>query len=44
MQKLIIIGAGPGGYECAVQAAQQGLEVHVIDSPEHVGGTYLNNG
>ena len=44
MQKLIIIGAGPGGYECAVQAARQGLEVHVIDSPEHVGGTCLNEG
>lgn len=44
MKRLIIIGAGPGGYECAVRAAKSGLEVHVIDSADHLGGTCLNEG
>ena len=41
--KLIIIGAGPGGYETAVAAAKKGLEV-TISSDGPVGGTCLNEG
>lgn len=40
---LIIIGAGPGGYECAVKAAQAGLKVTIIEKGK-VGGTCLNEG
>ena len=40
---IIIIGAGPGGYECAVKAAKEGLQVIVIEE-KHVGGTCLNEG
>lgn len=41
--RLIIIGAGPGGYETAVAAAAKGIEVTIIsDGP--VGGTCLNEG
>lgn len=41
--KLIIIGAGPGGYETAVEAVKEGLEVTLItDGP--FGGTCLNEG
>ena len=41
--KLIIIGAGPGGYETALLAAMRGVEVVLIESG-HVGGTSLNAG
>lgn len=41
--KLIIIGAGPGGYETALLAAKSGVEVVLIESG-HVGGTCLNEG
>lgn len=44
MKTLVIIGAGPGGYECAVRAAKAGLDVHIIDRREHLGGTCLNEG
>ena len=44
MSSLLIIGAGPGGYECAVKAAKAGLEVHVVDSASHLGGTCLSAG
>lgn len=41
--RIIIIGAGPGGYETAVAAAKKGAEVVIIsDGP--VGGTCLNEG
>ncbi len=40
---LIIIGAGPGGYETAMRAAKAGLQVVVIEK-EHLGGTCLNAG
>ena len=41
--KLVIIGAGPGGYETAVLAAKRGIEVTIIsDGP--LGGTCLNEG
>lgn len=38
---LIIIGAGPGGYETALLAARRGLSVALIERGE-VGGTCLN--
>ena len=41
--KIIIIGAGPGGYETALLAARRGVEVILIESG-HVGGTCLNEG
>lgn len=44
MKSLLIIGAGPGGYECAVRAAKSGLEVHIVDQAAHLGGTCLNEG
>ena len=40
---LIIIGAGPGGYETAVRAAKAGLSVVIIEK-QHLGGTCLNAG
>ena len=40
---LIIIGAGPGGYETAVEAAKAGLTVTLIEA-KHLGGTCLNEG
>lgn len=41
--RIIIIGAGPGGYETAVAAARKGVEVTIIsDGP--LGGTCLNEG
>ena len=41
--KITIIGAGPGGYETAVTAAKNGIEVTII-SEGPVGGTCLNEG
>jgi dihydrolipoamide dehydrogenase len=41
--KLIIIGAGPGGYETALLAAKRGVEVTLIEAGP-VGGTCLNEG
>jgi dihydrolipoamide dehydrogenase len=40
---LIIIGAGPGGYETAVRAAKEGLTVAVVEAGK-AGGTCLNVG
>lgn len=40
---LIIIGAGPGGYEVAVEAAKEGLQVLVVEK-HALGGTCLNEG
>lgn len=40
---LIIIGAGPGGYETAVQAAKRGLSVTIFNG-DRLGGTCLNEG
>ncbi len=41
---LVIIGAGPGGYVCAIRAAQLGLETALIDKRPELGGTCLNVG
>ena len=41
--KIIILGAGPGGYVAAIRAAQLGAEVAVIEK-DNVGGTCLNWG
>ena len=41
--KVIVIGAGPGGYVAAIRAAQLGAEVTVVEK-ERVGGTCLNWG
>ncbi len=41
--QLIVIGAGPGGYEAAIKAAQLGLKTAVIENRD-VGGTCLNRG
>ena len=40
----IILGAGPGGYVCAIRAAQLGLRVAVVEGRETLGGTCLNVG
>ncbi|WP_370240523.1 dihydrolipoyl dehydrogenase [Pararhodobacter marinus] len=41
---LIVIGAGPGGYVCAIHAAQLGLKVACVEGRETLGGTCLNVG
>jgi dihydrolipoamide dehydrogenase len=43
---LIVIGAGPGGYVCAIRAAQLGLKVAVVErrKSKTLGGTCLNIG
>ena len=40
---LIVVGAGPGGYEAALHAARLGLKTAVVERQE-VGGTCLNRG
>lgn len=40
---LVVIGAGPGGYEAAVHAAKSGMSVAVVEE-SYVGGTCLNRG
>ncbi len=41
---LIVIGAGPGGYVCAIRAAQLGLKVACVEKRATLGGTCLNIG
>src|SRR5881409_820989 len=41
---LIVIGSGPGGYVCAIRAAQLGMKVVVIEKDKTFGGTCLNVG
>ena len=41
---LIVIGAGPGGYVCALRAAQLGLKVACVEKRATLGGTCLNIG
>ena len=41
---LVVIGTGPGGYVCAIRAAQLGLKVAVVEKRKAFGGTCLNIG
>ena len=41
--QLLVLGAGPGGYEAAIRAAQLGLNTGLVERGE-VGGTCLNRG
>jgi dihydrolipoamide dehydrogenase len=41
---LIVIGSGPGGYVCAIRAAQLGMKVAVVEKEKTFGGTCLNIG
>jgi dihydrolipoamide dehydrogenase len=41
---LIVIGTGPGGYVCAIRAAQLGMKVAVVEKNATLGGTCLNVG
>jgi dihydrolipoamide dehydrogenase len=41
---LIVIGAGPGGYVCAIRAAQLGMKVACVEKRDTLGGTCLNVG
>ena len=41
---VIVIGGGPGGYVCAIRAAQLGLKTACVESRGALGGTCLNIG
>ncbi|MEM6410821.1 MAG: dihydrolipoyl dehydrogenase [Pseudomonadota bacterium] len=41
---VVIIGAGPGGYNCAIRCGQLGLKTAIIEMRETLGGTCLNVG
>lgn len=41
---VIVIGGGPGGYVCAIRAAQLGLKTACVEGRETLGGTCLNVG
>jgi dihydrolipoamide dehydrogenase len=41
---LVVIGTGPGGYVCAIRAAQLGLKTAVVEKAPTFGGTCLNVG
>jgi dihydrolipoamide dehydrogenase len=41
---LVVIGSGPGGYVCAIRAAQLGLKTAVVEKMPTFGGTCLNIG
>ncbi len=41
---VIVIGTGPGGYVCAIKAAQLGLKTAVVEKRATLGGTCLNVG
>ena len=41
---VIILGAGPGGYVCAIRCAQLGLKTAVVEGRATLGGTCLNVG
>jgi dihydrolipoamide dehydrogenase len=41
---LVVIGGGPGGYVCAIKAAQLGLKVACVEKRGALGGTCLNVG
>ena len=41
---VVVIGAGPGGYVCAIRCAQLGLKTALVDKNPRLGGTCLNVG
>ena len=41
---VIVIGAGPGGYVCAIRCAQLGMKVACVEKRDDLGGTCLNVG
>ena len=41
---LIVIGSGPGGYVCAIRAAQLGMKTAIVEKDQTFGGTCLNVG
>jgi len=41
---VVVIGSGPGGYVCAIRAAQLGMKVAVVEKMKTLGGTCLNIG
>jgi len=41
---VIVIGSGPGGYVCAIRAAQLGLKTACVEKRDTLGGTCLNVG
>jgi dihydrolipoamide dehydrogenase len=41
---LVVIGSGPGGYFCAIRAAQLGMKVAMVEKDKTFGGTCLNIG
>ena len=41
---VVVIGSGPGGYVCAIRAAQLGLKTAVVEKDKTFGGTCLNVG
>lgn len=41
---VVVIGSGPGGYVCAIKAAQLGLKTGIIEKNDTLGGTCLNVG
>jgi dihydrolipoamide dehydrogenase len=41
---VVVIGSGPGGYVCAIRAAQLGLKTAVVEKESTFGGTCLNIG
>ena len=41
---LVVIGAGPGGYVCAIKAAQLGLKTALVEKRDTYGGTCVNVG
>jgi dihydrolipoamide dehydrogenase len=44
LHDLIVIGSGPGGYVCAIRAAQLGMKVAVVEKDKTFGGCCLNVG
>ena len=41
---VIVVGAGPGGYVCAIRCAQLGLKTAIVEKGKTLGGTCLNVG